>query len=584
VKSGWKIKKLRDVLKLEYGKPLPKDKRDHNGAYPVYGANGIKCRTNKFYWNKPSVIVGRKGSAGEVTLTEDKFWPLDVTYFLDFDESQYDLMFLYHILKSLNLQSLAKGVKPGINRNNVYAIQCALPPLPEQKRIVAILDEVFAHITKAVANAKKNLTNARELFESYLNNVFTQKGDGWIEKRLDELTSKIGSGATPRGGKKSYKEKGISLIRSLNVYDHYFVDKKLAFINDEQAEKLSNVIVHEGDVLLNITGASISRSCVVPSEYLPARVNQHVAILRPVQSQILPYFLNYLIISREYKERLLFVGEKAGATRQALTKSQLQEFTVSLPCLDKQAKIVNSLDAFKKESSRLETIYQQKLTALAELKQSILQKAFSGELTSKATRSPDFSAIVLAFAYYRHATKKREKTFGRVKAQKILHLAESIGGIDLGRNPLKDAAGPNDFKHMLKAEEWAKENLLFEFREREKGYDFIKLSRYNDMKDKVLSTIRPYRKELEKVVDLLIPMNSQEAEVFATVHAAWNNLILDGQEFDDKKIIHEARDNWHSDKMTIPESKFRKAIRLIRDKGLVPDGRAKRVTGEERLL
>jgi type I restriction enzyme S subunit len=93
--------------------------------------------------------------------------------------------------------------------------------------------------------------------------------EGWKEFRLDELTTKIGSGATPKGGKKSYKPEGISLIRSLNVHDGEFRAKDLAFIDEGQAEQLSNVVIQEGDVLLNITGASIARCCDAPTRYLP---------------------------------------------------------------------------------------------------------------------------------------------------------------------------------------------------------------------------------------------------------------------------------------------------------------------------
>jgi len=103
---------------------------------------------------------------------------------------------------------------------------------------------------------------------------------GWKWQNLSEVSVKIGSGSTPRGGRKAYKSEGISLIRSLNVYDDGFKIKGLAFIDDEQASKLSNVVVEENDVLLNITGASIARCCVVPSDLLPARVNQHVSIIR----------------------------------------------------------------------------------------------------------------------------------------------------------------------------------------------------------------------------------------------------------------------------------------------------------------
>ena len=271
---------------------------------------------------------------------------------------------------------------PRANMNSVFEFKFPVPSLPEQKRIVAILDEVFEGIDRAIANTEKNLANARELFESYLNAIFTQKGDGWEEKKLEKLASKIGSGATPRGGQDAYKIEGITLIRSLNIHDRRFKTKDLAYIDYEQAKKLANVVVEEGDVLLNITGASIARSCVAPSEYLPARVNQHVSIIRPDPNQISSHFLIYLITSKPYKERLLMTGDKAGATRQALTKAQIQDFSVHFPNLNEQELIVKKFDLLETETQRLEAIYRQKLAALQELKQSILQKAFTGELTA----------------------------------------------------------------------------------------------------------------------------------------------------------------------------------------------------------
>lgn len=171
--EGWRNLKLGEVLKLEYGKPLPAERRTDSGKFPAYGANGIKCRTNDVYWKEPSIIVGRKGSAGELNLVDGGFWPLDVTYFVVFDESKYDLMFLYYMLSRLNLPSLAKGVKPGLNRNDVYAIEQRIPSLPEQKRIVAILDEVFEAIAMATMNAEKKLSHLVELKQSILQKAFT---------------------------------------------------------------------------------------------------------------------------------------------------------------------------------------------------------------------------------------------------------------------------------------------------------------------------------------------------------------------------------------------------------------------------
>lgn len=276
-----------------------------------------------------------------------------------------------------------------------------------------------------------------------------------------------------------------------------------------------------------------------------------------------------------------------GAAIKRIILKTIKAATIPLPELHEQERLVECFDELLSQTQRLQTIYQQKLDALAELKQSILQKAFSGELTQATaadTTSPPFAANVIAYAHFRHASNRRGKTFGRVKGQKTLHLTESIGGMDLGRKPMKDAAGPNDFQHQLVAEDWAKSEQFFEFVQRGSGYDFKKLARFDEMIVKAHTMTKPYRKILDKVNNLLLPMNSQDAEVFATVHAAWNNLILDGADINDEAIIHAARDDWHPDKLKIPKAKFQKAIRLIRDKGLVPDGKAKRVGGQGNLF
>jgi type I restriction enzyme S subunit len=167
----------------------------------------------------------------------------------------------------------------------------------------------------------------------------------WIRATLGELTSKIGSGATPLGGEAAYQAEGVSLIRSLNVHDGEFRRKDLAFLSQQQADGLANVVVQSNDVLLNITGASVARCCTAPDNVLPARVNQHVAIIRPLPDRLSPRFLQYLLVSPAYKDLLLSTGEGTGATRQALTKAQLQNFFVEFPAsLQEQTRIVNTLD------------------------------------------------------------------------------------------------------------------------------------------------------------------------------------------------------------------------------------------------
>lgn len=167
----------------------------------------------------------------------------------------------------------------------------------------------------------------------------------WEEVRLEDITLKIASGSTPTGGKDNYKESGISLIRSLNVHNFKFLYKDLAFIDITQSKKLSNVIVKRDDILLNITGASVGRCTIVPENILPARVNQHVMIIRANNEIVNSNFLLYLINSKQYKSKLLMLSE-TGATREALTKDDISNFKIKLPSLKIQNKIANILSNY----------------------------------------------------------------------------------------------------------------------------------------------------------------------------------------------------------------------------------------------
>ena len=168
VPQSWEWVRLGETLEFEYGKPLSKSERHIHGKYPVYGANGEKTRSNKYYYDKPSIVVGRKGSAGAINLTKDKFWPLDVTYFVTFNKKEYDLIFLYYLLLNLNLPQLAKGIKPGLNRNDVYLIPTPLPPLTEQNRIVSKVNELMTLCDKLEASLTKREETRSSLILSSL--------------------------------------------------------------------------------------------------------------------------------------------------------------------------------------------------------------------------------------------------------------------------------------------------------------------------------------------------------------------------------------------------------------------------------
>ncbi len=383
----WQTKKLGEICDVLDSQRKPITQRDRiSGEYPYYGATGVQDYVKDYIFDEKLILIGEDGAkwgAGENTafVVEGKYWVNNHAHVI---KPHRDNVLDNWIVYFLNVNDLSKHITgltvQKLNQAKLREIELPLPPVYEQKRLIKILDEAFDKISIVKVNAEKNLRNTRELFESYLQNIFAKTSEEWISKRLGEVTSKIGSGATPRGGKSSYCTEGISLVRSMNVHDRKFKEKNLAFINTEQANDLNNVTLIKGDVLLNITGASVTRSCVFPEKYLPARVNQHVSIIRPQAKVINTFFLNYLLTSKVYKDILIKIGEQ-GATRQAITKTQLENLLIVFPpSIQEQETIVKKLDLLSEQVKKLEANYKQKIADIDELKKSLLTKAFAGEL------------------------------------------------------------------------------------------------------------------------------------------------------------------------------------------------------------
>lgn len=260
-----------------------------------------------------------------------------------------------------------------INKKQIEELPLPLLSLSEQQSIIDYLDSAFAKIDAMKANAEKALNEAKALFQASLKEMLEPK-EGWEEKTLEALTSKIGSGATPKGGRKVYIDEGCHLIRSMNVQYNEFKYDDLAHITDEAAEQLKGVEIQENDVLFNITGASIARCCVVPADALPARVNQHVSILR-LKQEVLPRFLSYILNSPKHQWELLKIGE-AGSTRQALTKTDLENHVICYPNIDSQTKLLCTLDSLKSKVDRLQANYDKISQECDALKQAILRQIF----------------------------------------------------------------------------------------------------------------------------------------------------------------------------------------------------------------
>ena len=281
---------------------------------------------------------------------------------------EYLRFYLKRALKLIESKTSFVTVKH-LSAKELNGLKLNLPCMEDQQCISKQLSilELVIRKNKKVLELFDELVKARfvEMFGDPVTNDML-----WNTDVLKDICTKIGSGSTPRGGKESYIDEGISLIRSMNVHNAYFEYKDLAHITLDQAEKLNNVVVEHDDLLFNITGASVARCCVVPSDVLPARVNQHVCILR-CREKINPIFLQELLVNENYQGKLLQIA-KSGATREAINKQQLESLEIVLPPLELQNQFASFVEEIDKSRSRI----QKSLEASQELFDSLMQEYF----------------------------------------------------------------------------------------------------------------------------------------------------------------------------------------------------------------
>ncbi|MCT7984511.1 restriction endonuclease subunit S [Laspinema sp. A4] len=332
---------------------------------------------------KGNVVIATRVGLGKVCiLAQDTAINQDLRSIIPKDTNKIKVKYLFWWLKNISHLIVNAGTGAtvqGVKVPFLQSLQIPLPPLPEQKRIVAILDEAFEGINAAIANTEKNLANARELFESYLNAVFTQKGEGWVEKKLTEIGGKVFTG--PFGSllhKADYIANGIPLINPANIENDEIVPNFNKTVSPDVIERLQSYVLSKNNIVIGRRG-EIGRCAVVREEqsgWLCGSGSFFIKTFEGVNSD----FLAHLFRSAIYRNQLEELS--TGATMQNLSNKAISDLVIAMPPLAEQKNVIKKLDDLKAETQRLKSIYQRKLEALKELKQSILEKAFTGELTS----------------------------------------------------------------------------------------------------------------------------------------------------------------------------------------------------------
>lgn len=394
MKENWEIYKLGDICRVIAGQsPEGKFYNSEGNGMPFYQG---KKEYGEKYIGEPTTWttkITKEAEAGDILMSVRA--PVGPVNFATQKicigrglaairaGKHIDKEFLYnYLIKHENeIEGNAGAVFNSINKTQIEAIEIPLPPLSEQQRIVSILDQAFAVIEKAKANAEQNLKNAKELFESYLQGVLKKKGEGWEERKLNEIGN-AQTGTTPKTAEKENYGDFIPFIKPADVDfsgigDIRYDNEGLSEIGLKKGRKMES-----GSILMVCIGATIGKVGFAERE---VSCNQQINSLT-VKKEFEPKFIYYAMTSKEFQEKVLLEGKGAQATLPIINKSKWENLTISFPKSKTEQKLfVEKFDALSTESQKLQEIYLNKIADLEELKKSILQKAFAGELkTEKA--------------------------------------------------------------------------------------------------------------------------------------------------------------------------------------------------------
>lgn len=376
MKTNWQTKKLGEVCDILDNKRKPITKRNRTtGEYPYYGATGILDYVGDYIFDEKLVLIGEDGAkweSGEHTafIADGKYWVNNHAHVI---RPHRDIILDKWIVFYFYLTDLTKHTTgltvPKLNQANLRNIKLPLPPLPEQRRIVKILDEIFADVAKAKENAEKNLQNTKVLFESYLQSVFGNKN---LEKKeLDDICD-VEYGYTEKA-----KSKGdYRFVRITDTDENGFLTQgnKMYINSFKEANKY---LLNDGDLLMARTGASAGNVLFFESD--EKAVFASYLIRMKFKKEIVSKLYWYFSKSKLYWDQVRQLS--AGSAQPQFNGGALKQIIFPFPkSITEQKIIIAKLDALSAETKKLEAVYKQKLANLEELKKSVLKKAFAGEL------------------------------------------------------------------------------------------------------------------------------------------------------------------------------------------------------------
>lgn len=631
--KGWKWVKLRDIGKvISGGTP--------STTNPSYWSNEVVWITpaDLSGYNDKYISIGRKSLSNEgLENSSAKLLPKETVLFSSRAPIGYvaiaakelatnqgfkniipfdlvDSNFLYYYLKAsrrLAEENASGTTFKEISGTKFGELPFPLPPLPEQHAIVSKIEELLSELDKG----KQQLELAQQQLKVYRQAVFNLAIKGEANIPIENIIDSLDQGWSPRcHNEPSPNENVWGVIKTTAVQAGYFLDCENKMLPDNLEPRMQHEL-KVGDILITRAGprVRVGVCCMVRQTRSKLLNCDKVYRIKVNPKIVIPAYLEILLNTPKYSKEIGKMKTGISDSGVNLTQKGFFKILLPVPTIKEQKQIVQEIESRLSVCDKVEETINQSLALAETLRQSILKKAFEGKLLIEAEsnnirvlskgvaaepltkynveaetyfpkviagiKDTDLHAGILAMVIDAHEkSPEHHLKLSHVKGEKIAHLVEAYIGIDLGRTPRKDAAGPDDYPHLKKVESRAAKAGWFRTERLQIGQTYVSRSGMPKIIKRVKEMLSAEDlNKIEKLIQTFLPFELEHAEVIATVYAGWNNLLLDGKTPTDEEIVYESRENWSKRKLTIEREKFFNALHWLRKHEMVPVGVGKTV-------